>query len=180
MFPGIYGKEGDTARCGEIDFFRDTLEINLILYALERKLPIFGVCRGTQILNVVFGGELYIDLPQDFDTWVLHQCDDYLSCFHMVYVEPGSLLHSICKCDSAMVTTNHHQAISMLAPDLKANAFSSDGLMEGIELVNPDGESFLLAVQWHPERMEAENPLSGPLVRAFLEQCRKHSRVKGF
>ncbi|MFH1159562.1 MAG: gamma-glutamyl-gamma-aminobutyrate hydrolase family protein [bacterium] len=175
VFPGIYGKEGDTARCGEFDFFRDTLEINLILYALEQKLPIFGVCRGEQILNVVFGGELYIDLPQDFDTSVMHRYDDYLSCFHMVYVEPGSLLHSICNCDSAKVTTNHHQAISVLAPDLKANSFSADGLMEGIELENPDGESFLLAVQWHPERMEEGNPLSGPLAYEFVKQCRKYS-----
>lgn len=172
VFPGIYGKEDDTSRCGPINFYRDTLEINLVLRALERRMPVFGVCRGEQLLNVVFGGELFIDIPQDFDSTVLHRCDDYLTCFHMVYVEPKTFLHTLCNCDSALVTTNHHQAVSVLAPDLNANAYSPDGLIEGIELLEREQEPFFLAVQWHPERMEKENPLSGPLAEAFLMQCK--------
>ncbi|MFH1295732.1 MAG: gamma-glutamyl-gamma-aminobutyrate hydrolase family protein [Bacteroidota bacterium] len=178
VFPGIYAEAGDTARCGEINFYRDTLEINLILHALKLKMPIFGVCRGEQILNVVFGGELFIDIPQDFDTSVRHRCEDYLHCFHMVYVAPSSLLHSLCGCDSALVTTNHHQAVRVLAPDLQANAFSADGLIEGIELAEKNGQPFFLGVQWHPERMEEENSLSGPLAGAFLMKCRMYSRNK--
>ncbi|NQV02326.1 MAG: gamma-glutamyl-gamma-aminobutyrate hydrolase family protein [Bacteroidia bacterium] len=176
VFPGIYSEESDTVRCGTINFYRDTLEINLILRALELQMPVFGICRGEQILNVVFGGELFIDIPQDFDTTILHRCEDYLTCFHMVYVEPNSLLHTLCNCDSALVTTNHHQAIKVLAPDLKANVYGPDGLIEGIELADREGQPFLLAVQWHPERMEAENPLSGPLADAFLIQCRIYSQ----
>ncbi|MBE0646150.1 MAG: gamma-glutamyl-gamma-aminobutyrate hydrolase family protein [Bacteroidales bacterium] len=172
VFPGIYGKESDTSRCGDIDFYRDTLEINLVYTALEREMPILGVCRGEQLLNVVFAGELFIDIPQDFDTTVLHRCDDYLTCFHMVYVEPNSLLHNICQCDSALVTSNHHQAVRVIAPDLKANSYSSDGLVEGVELAVKEGKQFILGVQWHPERMEKENPLSGPLAEAFLMQCK--------
>jgi len=172
VFPGIYGSEEDTARCGTINFYRDTLEINLVYIALEMKMPIFGVCRGEQLLNVVFGGELFIDIPQDFDSAILHRCDDYLTCFHMVYVEQNSFLHTLCNCDSALVTTNHHQAVSMLGPDLAANAYAPDGLKEGVELADREGQPFILAVQWHPERMEAENPLSGPLAEAFLMSCK--------
>ncbi|MBL7137640.1 MAG: gamma-glutamyl-gamma-aminobutyrate hydrolase family protein [Bacteroidales bacterium] len=178
VFPGIYAEMGDTARCGAINFYRDTLEINLVFQALKLRMPIFGVCRGEQILNVVFGGKLFIDIPQDFDTSVFHRCEDYLHCFHMVYVEPNSLLHALCGCDSALVTTNHHQAVSVLAPDLKANAYGSDGLIEGIELAEKTGQPFFLGVQWHPERMAEENPLSGPLARAFLMKCRIYSSNK--
>jgi len=172
VYPGIYDKEGDTARCEGFDLYRDTLEINLIYKALELDMPIFGVCRGEQLLNVVFEGTLIIDIPQDVPSSLLHRCEDYRSCFHMVYVEPNSLLHRICDCDSALVTTNHHQAIGILAPDFKVNAYSPDHLIEGVELARYNDHLFILAVQWHPERMEASNPLSGPLAEAFLKQCR--------
>ena len=90
----------------------------------------------------------------------------------MVYVERNSLLRTLCNCDSALVTTNHHQAVRLLGPDLKANAYAPDGLIEGVELADRSGQPFILAVQWHPERMEAENPLSGPLAEAFLMECK--------
>ncbi len=175
VYPGIYGDVNDTSRCGKINHYRDTLDINLIIRALELEMPIFGVCRGEQILGVVFGGELFIDIPEDYDTSVVHRCDDYRNCFHMVYVEPNSLLHTICDCDSALVTSNHHQAIRVPGPELRANSFAADGLIEGIELEKSREYSFLLAVQWHPERMDAKNPLSGPLIRTFIERCRDYS-----
>ena len=175
VYPGVYSDNIDTSRCGKINHRRDTLEIILIIRALELEMPILGVCRGEQILGVVFGGELFIDVPDDYDTSVIHRCEDYRNCFLMVYVEPNSLLNTICNCDSSLVTTNHHQAIKVLDSDLKANSFSADGLIEGIELKNPQEYPFLLAVQWHPERMDINNPLSGPLVRTFINQCRNYS-----
>jgi len=175
VYPGIYGDVNDTSRCGTINHYRDTLEINLIIRAVELEMPIMGVCRGEQILGVVFGGELFVDIPEDYDTSVIHRCEDYLTCFHMVYVEPNSILSSICECDSALVTSNHHQGIKALGPDLKANSFSVDGLIEGVELADPQGYPFLLAVQWHPERMDVTNPLSGPLARVFIERCRAYT-----
>ena len=174
VYPGIYGDANDTSRCGTINHYRDTLEINLIIQAIKKEMPIMGVCRGEQIINVVFGGQLYIDIPEDFNTLIKHRCEDYRNCFHMVYVEPNSFLHDICECDSAMVTTNHHQAVKVLGPDLKANSFSANGMMEGIELADPQGYPFFLAVQWHPERMEQENPLSGPLAAAFIKSCNNY------
>ena len=172
VFPGRYDMEGDSLRCGIIDFKRDTLEAALIKAALEKNMPVLGICRGEQLLNVYFGGSLIIDIPTDFDSTIRHRCEDYLNCFHDVKVEKSSLLYEITGALTENVTTNHHQAVKVLAPDLRANAYAGDGLIEGIELAELTNMPFLMAVQWHPERMEMENPLSGPLVREFLRQCR--------
>ncbi len=81
VYPGRYGQADDTVRCGSIDYRRDTLEFILINKALAMGLPILGICRGEQIMNVVMGGSLYVDIPTDFDSVVLHRCKDEDSCF---------------------------------------------------------------------------------------------------
>jgi putative glutamine amidotransferase len=171
VYPGLYGQEADTARCPEMNRHRDSLDFALIAQALDAKMPVFAVCRGLQIVNVFLKGTLIIDIPEDVGTRVIHQSDDYLHCFHSVTVPPNSLLSTVSKCDAAMVTSNHHQAIKHLSPMLVANAFSKDNLIEGIEWRHAAGKSFLLGVQWHPERMEKSNPLSGPLAEEFLRQA---------
>ncbi len=170
VYPAWYGKESDTGRCTEMNRHRDSLDIALIAKALELKMPIFGVCRGHQILNVYLGGKLIIDIPADYPSAITHQCEDYLHCFHNIIVKQNTQISSISKCDSFSVTTNHHQAIDQLSPLLKANAHSNDNLIEGIEWQHPEGKSFLIGVQWHPERMEKTNSLSGPLADEFLGQ----------
>lgn len=171
VYPGWYGKESDTGRCTEMNRYRDTLDLALIKRALELKMPVFAVCRGHQILNVALGGKLIIDIPKDFNTAITHQCQDYLHCFHAVSVRQNSLLASITKCETATVTTNHHQAVELLAPGLIANAYSTDDLIEGVEWQDPVNKSFLIGVQWHPERMEKNNPLSGSLSDEFIRQA---------
>jgi len=178
VYPGIYGMEGDTGRCPEIDRHRDSLEIAVIARAFDLGLPVMGICRGSQILNVYLGGTLYIDVPQDHGTGVTHQCADYLNCFHAVHTADSSLLKGISGADSATVTTNHHQAVRVLARGLRANAYSADTLTEGIEWAEPENRPFLLGVQWHPERMEVTNPLSGPLAKAFIKACKSINRNK--
>jgi putative glutamine amidotransferase len=176
VYPGIYGMEYDTVRCTEIDRHRDSLEIAAIARAFDLGLPVMGICRGNQILNVYLGGTLFIDIPKDHGTFVIHQCDDYLRCFHPVRTADSSLLKGISGIDTATVTTNHHQAVRLLARGVKANAFSADSLIEGIEWENKKDKPFMLGVQWHPERMEFGNPLSGPVVVRFVEECRLINR----
>ncbi len=178
VYPGIYGTAADTLRCGDIDRHRDSLETAAIAKALDRGLPVAGICRGQQILNVWLGGTLFTDIPQDVGTKVIHRCDDYLSCFHTVVVAKGSLLDSIARADSGALTTNHHQAVRMLARGLKANAWSADSLIEGIEWADPANKPFMIGVQWHPERMDDASPLSGPLVRRFVAECRIRSAAR--
>jgi len=175
VYPGWYGKESDTSGCTDMNRSRDSLEMALIAKALEMKMPVFGICRGHQILNVYLGGKNIIDIPRNFDTSVTHQCTDYLHCFHEVYIAPQSQLFMISQCDSAEVTSNHHQGIDFLATLLMASATSGDKLIEAIEWANPEGKSFLMAVQWHPERMEKTNPLSGPLASEFIRHIHRYS-----
>jgi len=176
VYPAWYGKEFDTSRCTEMNRRRDSLEMALIGKALEKKMPVFGVCRGEQILNVYLGGKLLIDLPTDYKGDIHHQCGDYLKCFHSVKVVPNTLLHRISGVDSSVVTTNHHQAVDILSPLLTSNANSNNQLVEGIEWLNPEGKSFLIGVQWHPERMDEKNPLSGALAKEFIIQAKQFSR----
>lgn len=171
VYPGRYGKESDTARCTGMNLHRDSLDMALIEKALALKMPVAGICRGHQILNVFLGGSLVVDIPQDLESPVIHQCDDYLNCFHSVTVIGSSILGSISNCGTARVTTNHHQGIDRMSPLLVANAYSGDKLPEGIEWLHPEGKSFLLGVQWHPERMEVTNPLSGPIADEFILQA---------
>lgn len=172
LYPGLYGMESEISRCTETDRRRDSLEYTAIRTALHRRIPILGICRGMQILNIYFGGTLIIDIPSDYPSAIKHQCDDYLKCFHSAYPVTTTMLARITGSDSAVVTTNHHQAVKNLAPQLKVNAYSADRLVEGIEWADPTGKSFMIGVQWHPERMPQGNPLSDNIGKEFLQQAR--------
>lgn len=178
VFPGWYGKETESDRCTGMNLHRDSLEMAVINKAMELKMPVFGICRGHQMLNVYLGGKLIIDIPTDYGQSVTHMCRDYLHCFHEVYVQRNSSLYQITGTDSAAVTTNHHQAVDFLSPLLTVSARSSDGLVEGIEWLNPEGKNFLMGVQWHPERMETSNPLSGKLAGTFINACESFSKSR--
>lgn len=177
VVPVYYGKEYDSARC-ETNPGRDSLEFALIKEAMRLKMPVFGVCRGQQILNVALGGTLIVDIPADHPGKVVHQCEDYLHCFHSVSLIKGSQLEETAKADTGMVTTNHHQAIEKPAPGIRIVAWSTDSIAEAMEWADPAGKPFLMAVQWHPERMDISSPLSMPLIHAFLEAAAGYRKQK--
>ena len=169
IYPGRYGQEKDTIDCGEFDLRRDSLEFGLLDAALRRNKPVFGVCRGLQLINVYLGGSLVVDIPSStLGTAVSHRKDGPVE--HAVSVLPGSELMGLVQVDSGMVLSNHHQGIGRMGKDLKNLASSSDGLCEAIMQSRPL-LPFLMAVQWHPERMDAGSPLSAPLAAAFLQAC---------
>lgn len=173
VYPGRYGKEYDTVRCGAFDLYRDTLEFMLIELAMKRKMPVLGICRGQQILNVAMGGSLYVDIPTDLNTNIHHRCSDRLNCFHQVVVFPNSLLQSISQLEKGMVNSNHHQAVDRLADGLRVMAVTGDGIIESIGRADTTGKPFLLGVQWHPERMDTTNNLSLPLAKRFIQEATK-------
>ncbi|MDG1901491.1 MAG: gamma-glutamyl-gamma-aminobutyrate hydrolase family protein [Bacteroidales bacterium] len=177
IFPGYYGKIDDTARCGSIDRYRDSLEMLLIDAAMELEMPIFGVCRGEQILNVSQGGTLYIDIPSDYDTTVEHHNSDWSLCYHPVLISEGSQLSDICgDIDDNQVVTNHHQGIEKLGNNLSISAWSADSLPEAIEWKRNSNHRFIMAVQWHPEVMSYDHRLSSPLAKAFIAACEINSK----
>ena len=174
VVPSYYGKAFDSVRC-ETNPARDVLEFALIKEALRLQMPVFGVCRGQQILNVALGGTLIVDIPSDQPSDVSHRCEDYTKCFHSVNVVRNSQLFLTSKADTGMVTTNHHQAIEKAAPGIGITAWSADSIAEAMEWAEPDGKPFLMAVQWHPERMDTLSPLSMPLIKTFLQAAGTYS-----
>lgn len=172
VHPGRFGKEADTARCS-ITPGRDTLEFALIEEALKLKMPILAICRGEQILNVALGGTLIIDIPQDYPTDISHSCTGTYTICHGIDVVEGTELHKLVGTKSDSAVSVHHQAVEHLAKGLRANAFAPDGIIEGFEWEQPSDKPFMMAVQWHPERMSGSN-LSKPLADKFLDESGKY------
>lgn len=174
IYPGWYGKEQDTALCGYIDRRRDTLEYKALMTAIERGIPVLGICRGEQMINVALGGTLYADIPIQYPVPETHRCDNPDSCFHAVYLTENSLLHSITEAKIGVVNTNHHQGVEKLAPPLLITGRSHDGFVEVIQWADTTDKSWLLGVQWHPERLNYEqNPFSLKIGKAFIEAVKK-------
>ncbi len=148
VHPRYFGQELNGADPESIDEKRDELEIVLALGALDRDMPLFGICRGCQILNVAAGG----GMVQHFDD---HRSDTDNPELHAVTVEPESLLGRIVAGDSLAVNTYHHQGVDQatLAPIFRATAFAEPDpwLVEAYE---SPAHRWVMGVQWHPERIQ--------------------------
>jgi putative glutamine amidotransferase len=172
--PDFFGKSAEKNLC-EIDDKRDTLEFKAIKFALEKKMPILAICRGMQIFNVSQGGSLITDLKTFHPSKIEHQCKLKDTCFHLITINDCKTLPELNNIKNLEVNTNHHQAVDKLAPDLKPFAYSEDGIIEAYEWINPENKSFLIAVQWHPERLSNVNvELSDNLAIAFLNEVQKY------
>ena len=171
--PARYGKAGDSSRC-DLDRKRDTLEFVLIKKAMELKMPVLGICRGEQILNVAMGGSLIVDIPADHDTLVYHQTKEKTQTKHYVGLVPGTFLSRLCGIAGDTATSNHHQSVNKLADCFKVSAYAKDSIIEAYEWKFPQGKSFLIAVQWHPEKPEQPGPLSAPIGLYFLYEAMKY------
>ncbi len=165
--PAYYGESQDE-RCQEPDGERDLFEIHLARAALSRRTPILGICRGLQLLNVAAGGTLYQDLQCRPGTQAYHAASsaDRQKLIHTVRILPGTGLHSIMGVAESRVTSTHHQLVKDPAPGFRVTAESQeDGIVEGIE--QPQ-HPFLVAVQWHPERMYQDHAEHLALFRALV------------
>jgi putative glutamine amidotransferase len=166
--PAYYG-EPRHERCQEPDPERDLFEIALARAALACRLPILGICRGLQLLNVAAGGTLYQDLSCRPGTAGYHAAAtaERRNLIHAVRVLPGTRLHTFMEVGESRVTSTHHQFVKDLAPGFRVAAESAeDGIVEAIEASD---RPFLLAVQWHPERMFRDHPPHLALFRALVE-----------
>jgi putative glutamine amidotransferase len=172
--PVYYDKVNELSKCEEIDNYRDSLELALINRALLVRMPIFGICRGEQILNVALGGTLLTDIPTDVGKQVAHRCPPgSQDCLHSVKVDQQSELYQLTGVENGMVNSYHHQAVDMIAPGMRVSASSENGVAEAIEREMPLGKSFIMGVQWHPEALSINPGLSKPLADNFLEQVGK-------
>ena len=145
--PCEYGCEREEA-CGESIPARDKLELRLMQIARERKLPVLGVCRGCQLVNVAFSGTLTQDVPTRYHVSHKHAEDNPSPFDHDVFIQSGTRLSGILEA-TTRVNSYHHQSIDRIGEGLIAGALSPEGFPEAIETRDPDW--FVLAVQWHPE-----------------------------
>ena len=150
---------------------RDEFEFSLLDRALDRRLPILGICRGIQTINVKFRGTLYQDLENDKGLERHHkQTEPRPQPTHSVTVtDPDSHLAQAIR-GSCQVNSLHHQAIKRLAHGLKATAYSDDGLYEALEAA--EDYPHLVAVQWHPEEM-VDHPEQRKIFEQFVAKCRE-------
>ena len=146
--PVLFGQQVEP-ECGRINRLRDDMELKLFAEAARRKLPVLGICRGIQLINVAMGGTLIQHIPGRFEGSLHQQNAHRLELWHDVHVLPGTPLAKAYG-DDARVRTNsfHHQALLDVADGLVVNAVVEEGFPEA---VSGTGEQFILGVQWHPE-----------------------------
>ena len=163
--PALYGEEKE-AFCGECCPERDAMESKLLAIALGRDVPVFGICRGIQFINVALGGTLYQDLPVQRPSAVEHhQRPPSDAPVHTVTPLPDTPLAALLGQGPIGVNSCHHQAVRTLAPKLIAMAAAPDGIVEAAYM--PD-RRFVWAVQWHPEFAFRVDENSRKLFRAFV------------
>lgn len=147
---------------------RDTFEMLVIKAAVELNKPIFGICRGSQIINTYFGGTLYQDNSMKDDSKIRHaNASNPQLPIHHVSVEPGSFLANAVKKAEIITNSFHHQSIKEVASGFEAVAYAPDGIVEAIEYKGAD--KWICAVQWHPEMMSGQDVDSQNIFKYFIE-----------
>ena len=148
---------------------RDEFEMHVFETALNFDHPVLAICRGLQLVNVSMGGDLIQDLQEAGKND--HRRKEDWDEQHSITVTAGSLLHELTGSNSGNINSAHHQAVGRLSDELMVSSVSPDGVIESIEWKEKVGEPWMLAVQWHPERMKdgATNPFSKNIREKFLE-----------
>ncbi len=189
--PALYG-EWPRPSLGEVTPLRDRFELPLIKACWQQRMPVLGICRGVQVMNIALGGSLYQHLPTDHEAAtgkpaLLHgQTSPAHYVSHTVDIAPGTLLSSILsdftKASSSIATSTiavnsfHHQAVKQAAAALAASAFAPDGVIEALE---DPSHPFFLGVQWHPERMHKQDLAAQAIFAAFTKAASQYHLQKG-
>ncbi|HEY3876955.1 MAG TPA: gamma-glutamyl-gamma-aminobutyrate hydrolase family protein, partial [Candidatus Kapabacteria bacterium] len=175
--PERYGKQSEAQFCGDLDETRDALEFRLADEAEAQSIPVFGICRGMQLLNVHRGGTLITDI-EHFGGASHRKIDGY-DRRHEARIEPGSYLRRVLGESESEVNSAHHQAVEQVGEGLTVSArAANDGTAEALEWKDSTGKPFFLAVQWHPERMEFSEQFAGRLFETFLWEAAANKMLK--
>ncbi len=163
--PSTYGEERSEHTCN-VDQDRDRVEILLARLAQEKNIPLLGICRGMQVMNIAFGGSLHQHIAVDLAGALAHDMHEghernFLA--HEVAITTNSLLSKTVGAERIMTNSLHHQGIKVLSDRLVVSGVTSDGLIEAVELRD---HPFCIGVQWHPEELRDE--ASQKLFDAFI------------
>lgn len=170
--PLIFG-EDPIKELGDIDYSRDEFEIKLFKKAAAKNIPILGICRGEQVINVASGGNLYQDIYVQKEGAGGHspkfsQYSGY--AYHKVTIMKDSKLYDILKTQEICVNSLHHQAVKDLGQGYKITAQAPDGIIEAIESLD---HSFIVGIQWHPEFMYERYPEFMKIFQALVQAAAK-------
>jgi putative glutamine amidotransferase len=170
--PGAYGQEAGAETIGTVPE-RDAFEIALTRAAIERDLPVLGICRGMQLINVALGGTLLEHLPEHFDHEEHRRViGSFDGSEHEVDISEGTLARRVVGEARHATRSHHHQGVDRVGGGLEVSATAvMDGLAEAIEL--PDSR-FVLGVQWHPEA-----DVTSPVVGALVQAASEHAHAQG-
>ena len=181
VHPSFYNGNSDYKnKPGLFEPERDVFEAKIYQHSQWHQLPVLGICRGMQLINVLEGGNLIQDLDNGNERHRKEQSDKQ----HTIVAEKDSLLHNIAGTQSGRVNSAHHQAIDpdALGDNLKVNAVDEDDdrIIEGLEFNDKTNKGFMICVQWHPERMQGkeESPFSKNLKSRFLTAVKNTSLRK--
>ncbi|KRE50541.1 glutamine amidotransferase [Arthrobacter sp. Soil736] len=178
--PRLYGEEPGGS-CYDVNLDQDRLDIAVAQQAIGAGLPLLGICRGHQLLNVLYGGTLIQDMAPGT---VPHRDSPTdgggLWAWHDVAITPGSKVARLYDAvadpasggtgaSSVKIASGHHQAVAHVAPGLVVTAVADDGTVEALE----DPDRWVASVQWHPEAVELPEPQRLAPIRAFVEVCRR-------
>lgn len=175
LAPALFRQEPQPG-LGMVVVQRDRHEWALLAAALARDLPIFGICRGFQLLNVYFGGTLHQDLATCYSAEIPHfsAALGREALVHEVSLAAGTFLRSCYGTGAIWVNSLHHQGLAALAPDLIPAAASREGLVEGFQ----HRTRRVYGVQWHPEMMTERYPEHRRLFRFFVRQARQPAPLR--
>jgi putative glutamine amidotransferase len=176
--PAFYGAGADYHNMPKLfKTDRDKFEIDAFQKAQKNHIPVLGICRGLQLINVIYGGTLLQDLGDDILNKVHKK--DLTDKIHEVKITKDTLLSNITGLETGQVNSAHHQAIDKLGRELIVNCRSADGTIEGIEWADKMNKPFMLAVQWHPERMEEKekSPLSENIKERFIREVNMKAAI---
>jgi len=172
VHPKFYDHPDALGLVEDVNEARDMFELSLIASAVDRRITILGICRGLQIFNVAMGGSLLPDIESS--GYPIHKEGKPLERRHTVLPVDGTLFSRILNGTAGEVNTLHHQAVDRLGDGLRVSSKSPDGIVESIEWADGEKTSFLLLVQWHPERMSDTNsPCVAGVLQSFAEAVQK-------
>jgi putative glutamine amidotransferase len=178
IHPKFYGQEPHPA-IDPPDVGMDHVETTLLPWALEDDMPVLGICRGEQVLNVVMGGTLVQDIYTEYETNLDHResfkrkIRDFLA--HDILIEEDSRLRQIVGQSRVGVNTSHHQSIDKVAPGLVATAWATDGIVEAVESRD---YTFLVALQCHPEELWRKHTWARRLFSEFVDAAGQNEQRK--
>lgn len=170
IYPSIYGKENEIEKCGEFDRYRDSLELKMVDFAKNNLVPLLGICRGHQMLNVALGGSLFTDIPTDIENNIAHRDADNPPR-HEINIDKTSLLYEITGVENCTVNSYHHQCIDKLGKDLTILCKTSDGVVESIYYNKNNW--IALGVQFHPEKMNFKKACAGNIGKWFISKTKQ-------